>query len=60
MRKKDYLRYIKELKRRPELSPPRNRQVSAPDLPKRQLIDSRTVVMLRAMISLEFGNCHCR
>ncbi|MED6133031.1 hypothetical protein PIB30_024556 [Stylosanthes scabra] len=60
MRKKDYLRYIKELKRCPELSPPRNRQVSVPDLPRGQLIDSRTVVTLRAMISLEFSNCHCR
>ncbi|MED6197906.1 hypothetical protein PIB30_061207, partial [Stylosanthes scabra] len=35
-------------------------QVSAPDLPRRQLIDSRAVVTLRAMISLEFGNCHCQ
>ncbi|MED6223877.1 hypothetical protein PIB30_078418 [Stylosanthes scabra] len=36
------------------------RQVSAPDLPRRRLIDSPTVIMLRVMISLEFGNCHCR
>ncbi|MED6205646.1 hypothetical protein PIB30_019585 [Stylosanthes scabra] len=60
MRKKDYLRYIKELKRRPELSPLRSRQASAPNLPRRQLIDSLTVITLRVMISLEFGNRHCQ
>ncbi|MED6175362.1 hypothetical protein PIB30_077636 [Stylosanthes scabra] len=60
MWKKDYLRYVKELKRHLELSPLHSRQVSAPDLPRKQLIDSLTVIMLRAMIYLEFGNRHCR
>ncbi|MED6180445.1 hypothetical protein PIB30_010375 [Stylosanthes scabra] len=60
MRKKDYLRYIKELRRRPELSPLRSRQASVSDSPRSQLIDSLPVIMLRVMISLEFGNRHCR
>ncbi|MED6140227.1 hypothetical protein PIB30_091142, partial [Stylosanthes scabra] len=55
MRKEDYLRYIKELKRRPKLSPLCSRQASAPDLPRRQPIDSLTVITLRVMISLELA-----
>ncbi|MED6145094.1 hypothetical protein PIB30_021748 [Stylosanthes scabra] len=60
MRKQDYLRYIEELRRRPELSPLRSRQASVSDSPRSQLIDSLPVITLRAMISLEFGNRHCR
>ncbi|MED6198565.1 hypothetical protein PIB30_067633 [Stylosanthes scabra] len=60
IQKKDYLCYTKELRRRPELSPLRSRQVSASDLPRRQLIDSLMVITLRVMISLEIGNRHCR
>ncbi|MED6147697.1 hypothetical protein PIB30_046230 [Stylosanthes scabra] len=60
MLKKDYIRYIEELRRRLELPPLRSRQVSAPDLPRRQMIDSLTVITLQVMISLEFGNRHCR
>ncbi|MED6210398.1 hypothetical protein PIB30_063732 [Stylosanthes scabra] len=60
MWKKDYLRYIKELKRRPEHSPLCSRQVSVSDSPRGQLIDSLPVIILRVMISLEFGNRHCR
>ncbi|MED6194923.1 hypothetical protein PIB30_033144, partial [Stylosanthes scabra] len=60
MLKKDYIRYIEELRRRSELPPLRSREVSAPDLPRRQMIDSLTVITPRVMISLEFGNCHCR
>ncbi|MED6202427.1 hypothetical protein PIB30_105321, partial [Stylosanthes scabra] len=53
MLKKYYIRYIKELKRRPELPPFCSRQVSTPDLPRRQMIDSLTVITPRVMISLE-------
>ncbi|MED6134858.1 hypothetical protein PIB30_040871 [Stylosanthes scabra] len=60
IQKKDYLRYIWKLRRRPELPPFCSRQVSAPDLPRRQMINSLPVITLRVMISLEFGNCHCR
>ncbi|MED6118665.1 hypothetical protein PIB30_004714 [Stylosanthes scabra] len=60
IRKKDYLHYIKELKRRPELSLLRSRQASVSDLRRRQLIDGLTTITLRVMISLEFGNRHCR
>ncbi|MED6198563.1 hypothetical protein PIB30_067631, partial [Stylosanthes scabra] len=60
MRKKDYLCYTEELRRRPELLPLHSRQASASDLPRRQLIDRLTVITLRVMISLEIGNRHCR
>ncbi|MED6115907.1 hypothetical protein PIB30_095155 [Stylosanthes scabra] len=60
MLKKDYIRYVEELRRRSELPPLRSREVSAPDLPRRQIIDSLTVITPRVMISLEFGNRHCR
>ncbi|MED6112575.1 hypothetical protein PIB30_062901, partial [Stylosanthes scabra] len=56
----DYLRYIEELRRCLELPPFRSRQVSAPDLPRRQMIDSLPIITLSVMISLEFGNRHCR
>ncbi|MED6157536.1 hypothetical protein PIB30_023920 [Stylosanthes scabra] len=59
MLKKYYVRYIEKLRHRPELPPLRSRQVSAPDLPRRQMIDSLMVITLRVMISLEFGNHHC-
>ncbi|MED6224550.1 hypothetical protein PIB30_085231 [Stylosanthes scabra] len=60
IRKKDYLRYIEELRRRPELSPLRSRQASISDSSRSQLVDSLPVIKLRAMIFLEFGNRHCR
>ncbi|MED6127054.1 hypothetical protein PIB30_084413, partial [Stylosanthes scabra] len=60
MRKKDYLRYIEELRRRPDLLPLRSKQTSISNSPRSQLIDSLPVIMLRVMISLEFGNRHCR
>ncbi|MED6197386.1 hypothetical protein PIB30_055994 [Stylosanthes scabra] len=55
IREKDYLRYIKELKHRPELSLLRSRQASVSDLPRRQLIDGLTVITLRVIISLELA-----
>ncbi|MED6108704.1 hypothetical protein PIB30_026679 [Stylosanthes scabra] len=58
MRKKDYIHYIEELRHRPELPPLRSRQVSAPYLPRRQMIDSLTVITLRVTISLKFCNRH--
>ncbi|MED6203943.1 hypothetical protein PIB30_004530 [Stylosanthes scabra] len=60
IQKKDYLRYIEELRRRPELSPLRSRQASVSDSSRSQLIDSLPVITLQAMISVEFGNHHCR
>ncbi|MED6184383.1 hypothetical protein PIB30_046989 [Stylosanthes scabra] len=60
MRKKDYLRYIEELRRHPELSPLRSRQASVSDSPRSQLIICLLVITLRVMIFLEFGNRHCR
>ncbi|MED6115588.1 hypothetical protein PIB30_092049 [Stylosanthes scabra] len=60
MRKKDYLRYIEELRRRPELSPLRSGQASVSDSPRSQPIDSLSVITLRVMISVELGNRHCR
>ncbi|MED6128481.1 hypothetical protein PIB30_098364, partial [Stylosanthes scabra] len=47
MLKKDYIRNIEELRRRSELPPLRSREVSAPDLPRRQMIDSLTVITPR-------------
>ncbi|MED6188444.1 hypothetical protein PIB30_086044 [Stylosanthes scabra] len=60
MRKKDYLRYIEELRRRPELSPLRSGQASVSDSPRSQPINSLSVITLRVMISVELGNRHCR
>ncbi|MED6223878.1 hypothetical protein PIB30_078419 [Stylosanthes scabra] len=56
----DCLRYTEGLRRRPELSPLRNRQVSVSDSPRSQLIDGLPVITLRVMISWEFGNRCCR
>ncbi|MED6217128.1 hypothetical protein PIB30_014790 [Stylosanthes scabra] len=56
----DYLRYIEGLRHCPELSPLRSRQASVSNSPRSQLIDSLPVITLRVMISLEFGNRHCR
>ncbi|MED6204685.1 hypothetical protein PIB30_011368 [Stylosanthes scabra] len=58
MRKKDYLRYIEELRHRLEFSPLRSRQTLVSDSPRSQLIDSLPVITLRVMISLKFGNRH--